>query len=278
VIDLHSHSIVSDGSDPPERIAELAAAAGCRAVALTDHDSLDGLPAAGARAAALGVGLVPGCELSCEWGPGTMHVLAYFVEPGQGPLQDELERLKRAREERNLRLARRLADLGLPVSYEEMVQEAGGTGVGRPHAAAVLVRKGVASSVQDAFDRWLAKGKPGYVEKDRLAPSDAARFTTASGGAAVLAHPLTLGLGPADLERTVAELAGLGFAGLEAVYGAYSPEERESLLALARRHDLVATGGSDYHGTYKPGLALGSGRGDLSVPDEVLDSLAARKP
>ncbi|HMC41434.1 MAG TPA: PHP domain-containing protein [Acidimicrobiales bacterium] len=278
MIDLHAHSSVSDGSDPPERIAELAAAAGCRAVALTDHDRLDGVPAAAARAAALGVELVPGCELSCQWSPGTMHVLVYFVEPGEGALQRELERLQKARDERNQRLAERLAELGLPVTHDELVEEAGGSGVGRPHAAAVLVRKGLATSVQDAFDRWLAKGKPGYVERERLAPDDAARLVAASGGVAVLAHPLTLGLEPPELERTVEELAGLGFAGLEAVYASYAPEEREGLLALARRHDLVATGGSDYHGTYKPDLYLGSGRGDLAVPDELLDALAARKP
>ena len=278
MIDLHVHSTVSDGSDPPGRIAELAAAAGCRAVALTDHDRLDGLPAASAAAAAAGVELVAGCELSCEWNPGTMHVLVYFVEPGDGPLQLELVRLQESRAARNVRLAQRMAQLGLPVTYDEMVEEAGGPGVGRPHAAAVLVGKGVVASVQEAFDRWLAKGRPAYVEKERLAPAAAARLAAASGGVAVLAHPLSLELDPAALEATVAELAGLGFAGVEAVYGAYPPAVRDELLDLARRHDLVATGGSDYHGRYKPDLSVGTGRGDLSVPDELLDALAARRP
>ena len=278
MIDLHAHSTVSDGSDPPEKVAELAAAAGCRAVALTDHDRLDGLPAAAARAATVGVELVPGCELSCEWSPGTMHVLVYFVEPGEGPLQRELDRLQRARDERNVRLAERLGRLGLPVSYEEMAEEAHGPGVGRPHAAAVLVRKGVVATVQEAFDRWLAKGRPGYVEKERLTPVDAARLAAASGGVTVLAHPLSLELGSAELEGVVTELHDLGYAGLEAVYARYSAAEREALLGLARRHDLVATGGSDYHGTYKPDLSIGTGRGDLAVPDELLDALAARRP
>src|SRR5207253_3340570 len=127
VIDLHVHSTVSDGSDPPHRIPELAAAAGCRAVALTDHDRLDGVAAAGARAAELGIELVPGCEISCEVDRGTMHVLVYFVEDGEGPLEDTLVRLQRARDTRNERMVARLVELGVPVTVEEVEQEAGGS-------------------------------------------------------------------------------------------------------------------------------------------------------
>jgi predicted metal-dependent phosphoesterase TrpH len=272
VIDLHTHSTVSDGSDAPERIVELASDAGLTAVALTDHDRLDGIGAARARAAQLGVELVPGCELSCEHA-GTMHVLVYFLEPGEGPLQDELVRLQDARERRNERMVARLAELGLPVSADELEAEAGGLGAGRPHIAAILVRKGVVASVQEAFDVWLAKGKPAYMEKDRLAPDVALRLARASGAVPVLAHPLSLGLEPAELERTVAEFADLGLGGIEAIYGRYSAEERAGLAALADRHGLVVSGGSDHHGTYKPDLSVGTGRGDLSVPDEALVQL-----
>jgi 3',5'-nucleoside bisphosphate phosphatase len=277
VIDLHTHSTVSDGSDPPEQIPALAAAAGCTAVALTDHDRLDGVGRAAGRAAALGIELVPGCEISCELSPGTMHVLIYFVEPGDGPLQDELVRLQRARDDRNTQLVARLQDLGLPVTLEEIEQEADGPGVGRPHVAAVLVRKGLATSIQDAFDRYLAKGKPGYVDKARLEADQAVRLALASGGVPVLAHPLSLAMAPPEVERTVRELVGVGLAGIEAVYGRYTPEERASLCELARRHDLVATGGSDYHGSYKPDLAVGIGQGDLDVPDGVVEQLRARR-
>ncbi|HZN15962.1 MAG TPA: PHP domain-containing protein [Acidimicrobiales bacterium] len=276
MIDLHTHSTVSDGSDPPERIPQLAAAAGCTAVALTDHDRLDGVPAAAAAAAEAGIEFVSGCELSCEFS-GTMHVLVYWLEPGPGPLQDELVRLQQARETRNRRLAERLGEHGLPVTYDEMVAEAGGDGVGRPHVAAILVRKGIVGSIQEAFDTWLAKGQPGYVDRERLSPADALRLATASGGVPVLAHPLSLGLEPAPLEQTVAELVGYGLAGLEATYGRYSPEERAGLAALATRADLVVTGGSDYHGTYKPDLAVGVGRGDLDVGPEALEALATRR-
>jgi predicted metal-dependent phosphoesterase TrpH len=278
VIDLHTHSTVSDGSDPPARIPELAAAVGCTAVALTDHDRLDGLVQARARAEALGVELVPGCEVSCEWAPGTLHVLVYFVEPGEGPLQDELSRLQNDRAERNRTMVERMSAIGLPVTLEELTAEAGGEGAGRPHMAAILVRKGVVGSVQEAFDRYLARGRPAYVSKARLSARTVAEQARGSGGVAVLAHPLSLQLGEAELESAVAELAGAGLSGLEALYGRYSPEERAGLAEVARRHGLVATGGSDHHGTFKPDLTVGTGRGDLAVPDSTLADLAERRP
>ncbi|MGH9063295.1 MAG: PHP domain-containing protein [Acidimicrobiales bacterium] len=277
MIDLHTHSTVSDGSDPPSRIPELAAAAGCRAVALTDHDRLDGLPEAAAAAARVGIDLVPGCELSCAWTPGTLHLLVYFVEPGGGPLQDELVRLQADRDDRNRRLLSRLADLGLPVTEDEVTAEAGGQGVGRPHVAAVLVRKGVVGSVQEAFDRYLGKGAPAYVSKARLEPARAIALALASRGLPVLAHPDSLGLDPAPARAAVAELAGLGLAGLEAHYGRYRPERRAALAALAGDLGVVATGGSDHHGTYKPDLRVGVGTGDLEVPDGALSALRERR-
>jgi 3',5'-nucleoside bisphosphate phosphatase len=288
VIDLHTHSTVSDGSEPPGSIPEKAYAAGCSAVALTDHDSLDGLTAARESAARLGLTLVPGCEVSCRKPPpprgqaaigGSVHVLAYFIEPGEGPLQDELVALRRDRHERNLRLRARLAELGVPVDYDAMVAEAGGeAGLGRPHFARALVRSGAAADIDDAFDRFLADGRAAYVPKSRLSPADVARLATASGGVAVLAHPLTLGLDPSALERSVGELAEAGLGGIEAVYGRYTPDQRRGLKRMATRLGLVATGGSDYHGTFKPDLEVGTGMGDLDVPDSALEDLAARCP
>jgi hypothetical protein len=278
VLDLHTHSTASDGSDPPERIPELAHAVGCRAVALTDHDRLDGLDAAERRAAELGVGFIRGCEISCEVQGGTMHVLIYFVEGDGGALGDELRRLQQARDERNERMLNRLSsELGLPITAEEVEQEAGGKGIGRPHVAAVLVRKGVVSTIQEAFDVYLAKGKPGYVEKTRLYPQDAIRIARQAGGVPVLAHPLSLNMEPAELDALVRELAAEGLAGIEAIYGRYEPVDRAGLAELAKRHGLVVTGGSDHHGTYKPDLQVGVGRGDLDVPDETLEELAARR-
>ncbi len=278
MIDLHTHSSRSDGSDPPERIPELAADAGCGAVALTDHDRLDGIERARSRGDQVGVRVVAGCELSCATPWGSAHLLAYFVEDGPGPLQDELRRLQGWRAERNRRLADRLTGLGVPITIEEIDAEAGEEGAGRPHVAAVLVGKGVVSSVQEAFDQWLAKGRPGYVERRRLDLGEAITLVRASGGVAVLAHPLSLGLDASRLDPAVDEMAAKGLAGIEAIYGRYTAEVRDMLASLARRRGLAVTGGSDYHGTYKPDLRVGVGRGDLAVPDELLDELEARRP
>jgi hypothetical protein len=279
VIDLHTHSTCSDGTDPPGRIPELAAEAGCSAVSLTDHDTLVGVNEARKRAGEVGVTLVPGCEVSCAFRGRSAHVLVYFVEPGDGPFQDELTRLRHDRRMRNHALAERFVELGIPITYEEMVTEASSEdSVGRPHVAALLVRKGLATSIPDAFDRWLSRGRPAHVPKARLSPAEAVARAGESGGVAVLAHPLTLELTPDELDRAVAELADAGLAGIECVYGSYSPEERSALADIARRCDLVASGGSDYHGTVKTGLSVGSGHGDLDVPDRVLTDLAARRP
>jgi predicted metal-dependent phosphoesterase TrpH len=278
VIDLHLHSTCSDGSETPERVVELAAAAGCTSIALTDHDGLAGVAQARTRAESLGLGFVPGCEVSCAFSPGTMHVLAYFVEPGEGPLQAELERLRLDRSNRNARLLQRLRDLGLPVSFDEVEAAAGSSVIGRPHFASVLVANGAAANTQDAFDRLLAKGAPGYVPKARI---DAATFIATakgSGAVAVLAHPLSLGLGASGLDRVLEELSAAGLGGTECDYGRYSPEERARLAETARRHHLVATGGSDFHGSFKPDLSIGTGTGDLDVPDAALAELRARKP
>ena len=278
VIDLHVHSTCSDGSETPETVVDLAVTAGCTAMALTDHDGLAGVVRAGERAASLGIGFVPGCEISCAFSPGTMHALAYFVEPGEGPLQSELERLRRDRSDRNTRLLQRLKDLGLPITWGEVDAAAGSSVIGRPHFASVLVANGAAASIQDAFDRLLAKGTPGYVPKARIDAAALIAVATGSGAAVVLAHPLSLGLDAPGLDHVLDELSAAGLVGMECYYGRYSPEERAGLSGMAKRHDLVATGGSDFHGTFKPDISVGMGTGDLDVPDAVLTGLLARKP
>lgn len=278
MIDLHTHSTCSDGSEAPARVVELAVIAGCEAVALTDHDGLGGVDQAKVRAEALGIGFVPGCEVSCAFSPGTMHILGYFIESGEGPLQDELKGLRWDRSTRNERLVQRLRDLGLPISFEEVRAAAGGSVVGRPHFAAVLVANGAAESIQVAFDRWLAKGAPGYIPKARLKAATVLEAAKGSGAVSVLAHPLSLGLDASELERVLLELSAAGLAGLECYYGRYRPEERAWLANMATRHDLVVTGGSDFHGSFKPDLFVGTGTGNLQVPDGAIEALLARRP
>lgn len=256
----------------------MAARAGLAAVALTDHDTVEGLAEARAAAEDLGVRLVQGCELSCEVGEATMHLLVYFLADGPGPLQDRLGGLQAARADRNRRIVTVLNDHGVDVSLDEILEEAGGGSVGRPHVAGVLLRKGYVGSVQEAFDVWLGAGKPAYLDRERLPPAEAIALAHASGAVAVIAHPTSLGFDGPEMERFIAGLAADGLDGMECEYGRYSPELREALRAMAGRHGLAITGGSDYHGRYKPDLALGTGTGDLNVADDLLDALEARRP
>jgi 3',5'-nucleoside bisphosphate phosphatase len=281
VIDLHSHSTMSDGTDTPAEVVRLAGAAGLSALALTDHDTLDHLVEARAAAEEGGLRLVPGCEISCELGgraPGNMHLLVFFVDDGPGELQERLTALQVARNERNVQIVEALNAHGVPITIEAVHDQAGPGSVGRPHIARVLMESGHVGSIQEAFDVWLGKGQPAYFERDRLGPEEAIALTHTSGGVCAVAHPGSLGLADGTLDEFVRELAGAGLDGLECEYGAYLPEERAPFHELARRHGLAPTGGSDYHGENKPGLSVGVGRGDLRVPDEFLADLESRRP
>jgi hypothetical protein len=274
-VDLHLHSTFSDGTDSPAAIVEAARRIGLSAIALTDHDNLDGISEGRTAAEAAGVRFVAGTELSVVWDTGAMHMLVYFLEPGPGPLQDRLVWLQQARASRNEQIADRLAQLGLDVRFAEVVEEAGGHGIGRPHFAAVLVRKGYAVDMADAFDRYLAAGRPGYISRERLDAHEAISLARASGAAPVIAHPHTLGVAAEDYRSAFVELAEAGLAGIEAYYPEYPSQLRAHLAEVCAHLGIAATGGSDYHGTYKPGLAVGTGYGDLVVPDDALNDLAA---
>ncbi len=277
-VDLHLHSTASDGTEPPSGVVALAAAAGLTAIALTDHDNLDGVAEAREAADVHGIEFVAGTELSVVWeSSGAVHLLVYFLEPGTGPLQDRLEWLQRARSTRNERIAERLRELGIDLSYDEVVVEAGGRGVGRPHFAALLVAKGYVADIAGAFDRYLAAGRPAYVGRERLDALDAIRLARASGAVPVIAHPHTIGISADEYRDAFRQLAGEGLGGIEAHYAEYEPAMRAHLAELSRDLGVVATGGSDFHGSYKPGLYVGVGRGDLDVPDSVLDELRAQQ-
>jgi 3',5'-nucleoside bisphosphate phosphatase len=277
VIDLHTHSTCSDGSEEPARVIDLAAEAGCRAIALTDHDGVFGLAPARARAEALGIGFVPGCEVSSTRGRNALHLLCYFVDDRSETLGELLREVRNDRDERNRALAERLDAIGLPVSLDDASAEAKGEVVGRPHFAAVLVRRGEARSIDEAFDRWLGDGRPAYVPRRPLSPQRVVEAAHADGGVVSLAHPLANESTIERLGELVEELASVGLDGLEANYAGYGPTTRAQLTELASSERLVATGGSDFHGTYRPGIRVGVGRGDLDVADRVLDELEARR-
>lgn len=273
-VDLHSHSTASDGSDHPADLVSLAVAKGLSALALTDHDTQEGLAEARAAAAATNLELIPGTELSLNFDGGGMHLVVLWLEPGAGPLQDRLEGLQDGRGNRNEKIVEVLDGLGMPIEIEEVLDEAGGGSVGRPHIAAVMVRKGYVPDIKTAFDLWLGNDRPAYVGRPRLNPEEAIRLARQSGAVPILAHPHTLGIHTAGaMADVLTRLQSAGLVGLEALYGAYRRHEREGYADLARRFGLVPSGGSDYHGTYKPGLELGTGYGDLAVPVETVEEL-----
>ena len=276
IIDLHSHTIHSDGSSTPSEIIELGKSNGARAVAITDHDTIAGLREGRDAAEKLGIEFVNGIELSAEYSPGTMHILGYYIDDEHEQLAAKLQKLRAARDRRNPEIAIRLQALGVDVRYDEVATLASNDVVGRPHFARVLVDKGYATSIQDAFHRFLAKGAAAYVEKKRLSPGDAISLIHNAKGVAVLAHPYQLKLSAEALDRLVGELVKMGLDGIEAIYSRHSPAERECYSRLANRHRLLVTGGSDYHGTYKPDISLVNGLGDLAVPYSLLEGLRSK--
>jgi hypothetical protein len=276
-VDLHAHSTASDGSERPSALVEKARGLGLTALALTDHDTLEGVEEAQKAAVGADLELIPGTELSLDH-QGAMHLVVLWLQPGSGPLQDRLGSIQRGRHARNAAIVELLGDLGMPVSIEEVVEESGSGSVGRPHIAAVMMRKGYVQSVAEAFDLWLGAGRPAYAGRPRLSPEEAIDLAIASGGVPVLAHPHTLGINRADeMADLLDRLRSAGLVGLEAACSGYRRHEREGYADLARRFGLVASGGSDYHGLYKPGLELGIGYGDLVVPEVVVDRLRAHR-
>jgi 3',5'-nucleoside bisphosphate phosphatase len=277
MIDLHTHSTCSDGSASPESVVDLAKKAGCSALALTDHDGCFGLARARAQAKNVGLRFVPGCEVSCTHEGRPLHLLCYFIDERSSALGALLKRVREDRAERNHAMTTRLQALGIPVSLDDASLEAKGEVVGRPHFAAVLVRLGAARSIDDAFDRFLGDGRPAYVARAPLPLGSVADAAHEDGGVVGLAHPLTSESRIARLGELVGELASNGLDGLEAYYASYDPPTRVELAELARSRHLVATGGSDFHGAYRPGVRVGVGSGDLDVSDDVLDELEARR-
>jgi predicted metal-dependent phosphoesterase TrpH len=276
-IDLHTHTTHSDGSASPQELIALATAARARAVAITDHDTVSAIVEARTAADRFGIEFVAGVEISAEYSPGTMHILGYCIDHQSAELTLNLGELKQARERRNPQIASRLQSLGFDISYDEVVEVAGNQVVGRPHFARLMIQKGYVASMQEAFDRFLKKGADAYVEKARLSPRESIALIRRAGGVAVLAHPYQLKLSSyQELDRLVGELADLGLDGIEAVYSRHSAAERASYSEIAARHGLLVTGGSDYHGSYKPDISIVTGLGDLDVPYELLEAVKER--
>lgn len=273
-VDLHSHSSASDGTLTPADLVAKAVECRLTALALTDHDTQSGIDEARAAAEMSNIDLIPGTELSLEYPHGGMHLVVLWLEPGPGPLQDQLMSLQAGRADRNRMIIKKLQEHGMDIEMEEVEAEAGLGTVGRPHIAAVMMEKGIVEDMRTAFDHWLGNDKPAYVSRKRLNPEDAIRLARQSGAVPILAHPHTLNIHRADeMASLLDRLREAGLVGLESVYSSYRRHERDGYSSLARRFGLVPSGGSDFHGSYKPGLQLGSGYGDLAVSAGIMDEL-----
>jgi predicted metal-dependent phosphoesterase TrpH len=275
IIDLHTHTTASDGSFAPAEVVGMAEAAGLVAVGITDHDTTAGVTEALEAGEKLKVEVVPGVELSVNHERlGSLHILGYWIQPGHPDLSGRLEDIRGGRDRRNQKILARLAELNCPLDLEEVRQIAGGEVVGRPHLAQAMLKHDYVKSTQEAFDRYLARGRPAYMERERMSPAEAIDRIGRAGGVAVWAHPGLIGLEKSELEKEVIGLVAAGLSGIEAHYPEHSAETTEMLLQFCRRHDLAPTGGTDFHGAVKPDVKVGS----LEVPAGLLEGLKARRP
>jgi len=281
-IDLHVHSSASDGSLSPIEILSLAVQLNLGAVAITDHDTIDGAKKALAAGIPDQLHFVTGVEISASRplsypGPGSFHLLGYAFRLDDPDLNHTLKKLQNARQQRNPRIIERLNAVGVNIDLEEV---SGGTGeygqLGRPHIAATLVKKGIVASIDEAFDRFLGTGKPAYVDKYRVDCARAIKLIADAGGIPVLAHPGLLDIRRQDaVEALVLELKEMGLKGIEAYYPEHTKAQTDQYLDLATRHNLLVTGGTDFHGSIKPEIQLGFGRGNFHVPYELFEKLTA---
>ncbi len=274
LVDLQSHSTYSDGTCTPREIVELAAQAGLAAVALTDHDTVAGVPEFIDAGSELGVETLPAIELSVTAAQARVDILGYLIDPASRPLTELIQQARAYRAERLPEMLEALDEADVPLEREAVEAIAGGTAIGRPHIAQALVAAGHAGSVGEAFDELIGRGQPGYVPKRRLDPAEAIEAIHAAGGVAVLAHPCLIH--PAQLMPVLDALTPRGLDGLEVYYSAHDAEHVRAFTQIAEARGLVKTGGSDFHGENRPEIQLGTGRGDLAVPYDCVEALKQR--
>ncbi|MDQ4044949.1 MAG: PHP domain-containing protein [Chloroflexota bacterium] len=266
LVDLHAHTTASDGTLAPEELVDLAAERGIEILAVTDHDTIDGIEAATRRAVDRGVTLVPGVELSTTERGAEIHVLGYGVDAQDGSFRNRLVDLAAARVRRITSMIEKLRDAGYAIDGDAVLAQANEGSIGRPHVARALIEIGAVASVDEGFDRFLKPGRPGWVPREPFTPEQAVQLLRDHGVLPVLAHPLST----KDVTGILGRLIPVGLRGMEVWYGEYDPEQRESLQRTADEYTLLATGGSDYHG---PHFRAGRELGAAPVPREVFDRL-----
>ena len=270
-IDLHLHTTASDGAFAPADLVRMAHAAKLDCIAITDHDSTDGVAAAQEAGQALGVRVIAGIEFNTMWHGQSVHILGYFVNTENPELQAVVARQRDGRLYRAQQMVQKLAALNLPLVWEEILERADGGAVGRPHIAKAMIAQGYVRDANEAFDKFLGHGMPAYVEQPKLTPGDAVTLLHRAGAAAGLAHPYNVeGADQVDLDTLVPELADAGLDAIETYYTGYTADQQAGILGIAERLDLIPTGGSDFHGG---GILPQAELGAINVPPESLARL-----
>ena len=274
-IDLHTHSVCSDGSMRPRELVLHAKAAGLSAVAVSDHDTADGVKEALEAGRECGIEVVPAIELSAQSDTET-HILGYFIDPDAKALAEAVTEIRRVRTERIGETCLMLREHGIDVTLGEVKAAAKGGILCRAHIARIMTDKGYSSSPKEAFSEWLNVGRPCYSEAQALTDTEAVKLIRLSGGDAYLAHLHLTKKPPDELEAFVARLASEGLSGIEGYYTDYTPEMERQYRGLARKYGLKISGGTDFHGAFKPHIRIGTGTGSLSIPYEVLEKMKER--
>jgi 3',5'-nucleoside bisphosphate phosphatase len=278
-IDLHIHTTASDGTFTPEQVISHAHQLKLKAIAITDHDTVAGSKDALRSGVPPSLGFLTGVEISSTPPPfypgsGSFHLLGYSIRLDDPKLNRTLEKLQHARKNRNPAIINRLNELGISITLDEVRKEAGEGQLGRPHIAQLMVKKGVVASIDEAFDQFLGTGKPAYVDKQRVECFKAIKIILNAGGVPILAHPGLLDYKTENqLDELIGKLKKAGIQGVEVYYSGHTPDQTRLYTELAQRHDLLMTGGSDFHGAIQPEIEMGSGRGDLIVPYELYEKL-----
>jgi 3',5'-nucleoside bisphosphate phosphatase len=268
-VDLHLHSTASDGKFTPEEIVAKAAALGLRYIALTDHDSVDGIePAVKVAKSFPRLTFIPGVEVSTDVPEGEIHILGYFINYHDKDFADTLKRFRDSRETRARGMVDKLGKLGMKIDWSRVREIAGQGAIGRPHIAQAMLEKGYIENFKEAFDKYIGRDGPAYVEREKMTPAEAVALILRSGGIPVLAHPFTV-KGP---EQWVATLTSAGMVGIEAYYKDNTPENTAATLAMAQRFGLIATGGTDFHGIENAGEVM---MGGVDVPVKAVKQLIA---
>ena len=272
-IDLHVHSTASDGSYAPSELVKLACEKGLYAFALTDHDTVAGIASAITASRLNPVRVIPGIELSSSIEGTQIHILGYHIDYNNPRFLEALKVISQFREERNIKICSQLRSYDIDIDYEEFRTSVGCRMITRDHFAAYLVASGYAEDLRDAYSKYLAVGKPCYVPMRRLGTRDAVRLITAAGGVAVVAHPVQYRLSDDEYRQLFILLRSYGVRGIEAIYSDNTMQDEQKFRHMAEELGMFITGGSDFHGLLKPDIDLGTGRGNLMIPQTLLNNI-----